>query len=382
MDNTINVMVVDDSALVRQSLVSILTEEDGFSVVTASNPIFAQRKMLKLMPDVMILDIEMPEMDGLTFLRKLMSSTPLPVVICSGVTQQGSDIAFSALELGAVEIIEKPKLGTRQFLEESTTRIIDAVHAALYSKKAIRKISLKAPSDVARLVAKGPGVPKKKRPLASNIPVQPKLTADAVLSLPAGRMTELTEKVIVVGASTGGTEALKDFLTQIPPNTPPILIVQHMPKHFTKAFANRLNSCCPPQIMEAENGMEMKRGVVCIAPGDSHLLLTRKGKKYFAEVRQGPLVCRHRPSVDVLFRSAARYAGSNAVGVIMTGMGDDGARGMLEMKESGAKTIAQNEQSCVVYGMPKEAVKRNAADHILPLTKIAEKALALCLEKN
>jgi two-component system chemotaxis response regulator CheB len=348
-----NILIVDDSALVRQTFLSIFEQEGDFEIVTAPDPIFAMKKMEKQRPDVIVLDVEMPKMDGLTFLKKIMENDPIPVVICSSLTYKGSEKALEALELGAVEVIEKPKLGTRQFLEEAKTRIVDSVRAAA----GIKKIKTAVPSNAFK--------------------VSPKLTADAVLSLPKGGNVGKTETVIVVGASTGGTEALKFFLESLPDKMPPILIVQHMPKHFTKAFADRLNKTCKLEIAEAKGGETLRRGLVYIAPGDSHMLLKRQGTKYMVEVKEGPLVCRHRPSVDVLFRSAARYAGNNAIGIIMTGMGDDGARGMAEMKETGAKCIAQDEATCVVYGMPKEAVKRNAVDFILPLDGIGKKLVSL-----
>ncbi len=358
MTDNINVLVVDDSALVRQTMIAILTPSKGFSVKTASNGLIAQRKIREESPHVIILDIEMPQMDGLTFLRELMKDNPIPVVICSSVTEKGSSKALEALQLGAVEIIEKPKMGTKQFLEESSTLIIDAIHASV-------KVKIKS--------CKLPAAP---------LIIQPKLTADAMLSLGKVSSNEKTEQIIVVGASTGGTEALEIFLSQIPENMPPICIVQHMPEHFTKAFADRLNRCCPPHIMEGTNGHVLKRGEVLIAPGGFHMLLKRRGSQYYVDVKSGPLVCRHRPSVDVLFRSAAKFAGNNAIGVIMTGMGDDGSQGMLEMKNTGAYTIAQDEASCIVYGMPKEAVKKQAVSEILPLQNIAKRILEICVGKK
>ena len=348
----IKVMIVDDSALVRQTMQAVLPEKDGFETLTAANPIFAEKKFNSFRPEVVILDLQMPQMDGLTYLKKLMAEKPLPVIICSSHTQHNSVNAISALDHGAIEIIEKPRIGTKEFIEESKTKIQDIVRAAVNAKL------------------------KKRAPLKA-ISVAPKLTADVIL--PAGKPGNIktTEKVIVIGASTGGTEALKDFLVMIPDNMPPILIVQHMPKHFTKAFADRLNRLSKAHIQEAENGMKLKRGEVFVAPGDEHMLLKASGSEYYIEVRTGPLVSRHRPSVDVLFRSAARYGGSNIIGIIMTGMGDDGARGMQEMKENGAYTIAQDEKTCVVFGMPKEAIKRGCVDTILPLPSIAPKVLEL-----
>lgn len=352
----IDVLVVDDSALVRQTLLTILSDEAGFITRTAPNGLIAQRKIKEQEPQVIVLDMQMPQMDGLTFLKQLMEDKPIPVVICSSVTEKGSSQAMEALNRGAVEIIEKPKIGTKQFLEESSTQLRDTVKAAVKVK------------------------PKARKPL-KEVKVQPKLTADAMIHL--GRQAAVThaDKVIVVGASTGGTEALEQFLTHLPPNLPPICIVQHMPEHFTKAFADRLNRICPPNISEGSNGQILKQGDVLIAPGGYHMLLKRRGSQYYVDIKQGPLVCRHRPSVDVLFRSAAKYAGKNALGIIMTGMGDDGSQGMLEMKQSGAYTIAQDEKSCVVYGMPKEAVKKNAVSEILSLDKIPSRVLELMIGK-
>jgi two-component system chemotaxis response regulator CheB len=297
---------------------------------------------------VITLDIEMPRMDGLTFLQKIMSQHPIPVVICSTLAEEGAASTLKALEYGAVEIIAKPRLGCKQFLEESRVILCQAVKAAA----------------AARL----------KRTLPSHA-VEPKLTADAILSRATGAMVETTEKVVVIGASTGGTEALRALLEVLPPDSPGIVIVQHMPEVFTRAFANRLDSLCQISVKEAESNDSVLRGRALIAPGNHHVLLKRSGARYYVEIKDGPLVCRHRPSVDVLFRSAARYAGKNAVAVILTGMGDDGARGMLEMKQAGARTIAQDEATSVVFGMPNEAIKLGAADLILPLHSISASIL-------
>jgi two-component system, chemotaxis family, protein-glutamate methylesterase/glutaminase len=346
----IKVMIVDDSAVVRETLKSILEGDPQIEVVAvASDPYVAAQKLRSVVPDVITLDIEMPRMDGLSFLRKLMVQHPIPVVICSSQAADGSDNALKALEYGAVDIIQKPRMGTKQHLEESQTQVRDVVKAA----------------HLAQI--------KKLRPSAAieSAPA-PKLTADAVITMPkTTAVIETTERIVVVGASTGGTEALREFLEALPMNTPGIVVVQHMPENFTAAFARRLDGLCAVTVKEAENNDTVVRGRVLIAPGNRHTLLKRSGARYYVEVREGPLVSRHRPSVDVLFRSAARYAGKNAVGVIMTGMGDDGARGMLEMKEAGAYTIAQDEETCVVFGMPQEAIKRNAVTRVLPLTKIA-----------
>lgn len=349
----IRVLIVDDSALVRQTLSDIVSGDPDLVVMgTAADPFIAAERIKAEVPDVITLDVEMPRMDGITFLQKLMSQCPLPVVICSSLAEKGSETALKALEYGAVEIIQKPKLGTKMFLKESSIRICDAIKAAAMAKP--RKLS---PS------------PK----------TQPKLSADAVIEKPASRaMIQTTEKVIMIGASTGGTEALRVLLETLPQDAPGMVIVQHMPEHFTAAFAKRLNELCRISVKEAEDGDTVLRGRALIAPGNLHTLLKRSGARYYVEVRPGPLVSRHRPSVDVLFRSAARYAGRNAVGVILTGMGDDGATGMLEMKDAGAWTIAQDEATCVVFGMPQEAIKRGAVHQVLPLENIAGVVLRRC----
>lgn len=339
--------MVDDSALVRQSLTSVLESADIEVMATATDPYAAAKKISIEVPDVITLDVEMPKMDGLTFLKKIMAQHPIPVIILSGITQKGSVEAIKALEYGAVEVIPKPKLVSREFFDESKIAILDAVRAAAISKVR-RRVNI------------------------SEIVVQEKLTADAIIpNIVQKPVLQTTDKLIAVGASTGGTEAIKTFLEGLSPESPPVVVVQHMPEMFTRAFAQRLDSILGLSVKEAEDGDQLVRGQVLVAPGSHHMLIKRKGKDYFAEIKEGPLVNRHRPSVDVLFRSVARVAGKNAIGIIMTGMGDDGARGMLEMKQAGAFTIAQDEKSCVVYGMPKEAVKLNAIDKILSLEAIA-----------
>jgi two-component system chemotaxis response regulator CheB len=278
-----------------------------------------------------------------------MSQHPIPVVICSSLAEEGTQSALKALDYGAVDVIAKPRMGSKKFIEESRTILCEAVKAAAG----------------ARLL---PHKPVRK--------VEPKLTADAILSPATHAMAETTEKVVAVGASTGGTEALKVLLEALPADCPGIVIVQHMPELFTRAFADRLNTLCRITVKEAQSNDTVLRGQALIAPGNHHMLIKRSGARYYVEIKEGPLVCRHRPSVDVLFRSAARYAGQNAVGVILTGMGDDGARGMLEMKQAGAKTIAQNEETCVVFGMPNEAIKRSAVDKVVPLESVAGAMLA------
>ena len=340
----IRVLIVDDSAVVRQALSNLLSGDPGIEVMgTASDPFVAADRIAEEIPDVITLDIEMPRMDGLTFLKMIMTQHPVPVVICSSLADEGAQSTLRALEYGAVDIITKPRLGTRQYLEDSRTSICDIVKAAAGARLSKPRIERT---------------------------VEPKLTADVILPQATRAMAETTEKVIVVGASTGGTEALKSLLETLPPDAPGIVIVQHMPELFTRAFANRLDGLCAITVKEAETNDTVLRGRALIAPGNHHMLLRRSGARYFVDIKDGPLVCRHRPSVDVLFRSAARYAGPNAVGLILTGMGDDGARGMLEMKQAGAFNIAQDEASSVVFGMPKEAIKLDSVHKVLPLAQI------------
>jgi two-component system, chemotaxis family, protein-glutamate methylesterase/glutaminase len=353
MKKRIKVLIVDDSAVVRQAMEGILNSDSDIEVMaTASDPFYAASKIRKSVPDVITLDVEMPRMDGITFLKKIMSQHPIPVVICSSLTGKGSETGLKALEYGAVDIITKPVMGTKKFLQESRIQICDVVKAAAGVKtKRISEIRT----------------------------VEPKMTADVMIERPGrNAMIKTTEKVVVVGASTGGTEALRTFLEALPLDTPGILIVQHMPENFTASFARRLDSFCQVSVKEAENNDSLLRGRVLIAPGNRHALLKRSGARYYTEIKDGPLVSRHRPSVDVLFRSAARYAGKNVVGIIMTGMGDDGAKGMLEMKEAGAVTIAQDEATSVVFGMPNEAIKLDAVKRVLPLQKIAGAVLREC----
>ncbi|MEN6442020.1 MAG: chemotaxis response regulator protein-glutamate methylesterase [Syntrophobacter sp.] len=349
----IRVLIVDDSALVRQILTEIVSSDPLIEVMaTASDPFIAVDKISNEVPDVITLDIEMPRMDGLTFLEKIMAQHPIPVVICSSLAANGSETALKALENGAVDIIQKPKLGLKQYLEESKVRICDAIKAAAGAR--LRALT------------------RTRRP-------EPKLTADPIITKPRGQaMIQTTERVVVVGASTGGTEALRVYLEAMPSDGPGTVIVQHMPEHFTAGFAKRLDTICRITVKEAENNDTVMPGRALIAPGNHHVLLKRSGARYYVEIKDGPLVSRHRPSVDVLFRSAARYAGRNAVGVIMTGMGDDGAKGMREMKDAQAFTIAQDEQSCVVFGMPHEAIRIGSVDRILPLNKIAGEVLRQC----
>jgi two-component system chemotaxis response regulator CheB len=338
----LRVLIVDDSAVVRTALSQILSHA-GMTITTAGDPIIALSKMKQELPDVIVLDIEMPRMDGLTFLQKVMAENPLPVVVCSGLAGPGTEVALRALEEGAVEVMAKPRLGLKGFLEESARQIITTVRAA----------------GEARV-----------RPRVK-LPVVQKLAADAVVPKRPVVIRETTHKVVVVGASTGGTEALREFLEAMPPDAPGIAIVQHMPEVFTAQFAKRLDGICKIEVKEAETNDRLVSGRALIAPGNHHLVVRRSGALYFCDVLDGPPVSLHRPSVNVLFRSAAQAAGPNAVGVIMTGMGDDGADGMAEMHAAGARCIAQDEATSVVFGMPKEAIARGGVDEVLPLPRIA-----------
>lgn len=342
----LNVLVVDDSAVVRQTMLALLSREPDLHVATAADPLIAIGKMRQVRPDVILLDLEMPRMDGLTFLRKIMMEDPIPVVICSSLTGEGTEAALQAMSEGAVEIITKPKLGVKDFLSESARTLAEMVRGAAQAR-------LRPSSS----------------PLCSS---EKRQTADAILP-PAQKDLFIftTGKIIAFGASTGGTEALRECLEAMPPDAPGIVVVQHMPEGFTRAFANRLDQSCKIEVKEAVNGDRVIPGRALIAPGNHHMLLTRNGAHYAVEIVDGPPVSRHRPSVDVLFRSAAKAAGPNAVGVILTGMGNDGAAGLLEMKQAGAVTVAQDEATCVVFGMPKEAIARGAVDKVLPLPRIS-----------
>jgi two-component system, chemotaxis family, protein-glutamate methylesterase/glutaminase len=341
----LNVLVVDDSAIVRQVLMAVLSEKRGFRVTVAADPIIAMDKMKKFTPDVILLDLEMPRMDGMTFLEKLMSQNPIPVVVCSGLTGPRTEEAIRALEIGAVDLITKPKVGIRGFLEESAVLLEDTVRAA--AKARLNKFRM----------LRG----KSAKNNSADV-VIPHLTLPAV--------AQQRDQIVAIGASTGGTEALLQIFEQMPEDCPGIVAVQHMPEGFTAAYAKRLDGICRIEVREAVEGDKIVPGRAYIAPGNRHTIVRRIGPGYFLEVRDGPLVSRHRPSVNVLFRSVAQAAGSSAVGILMTGMGDDGADGLLEMKQANAFTIAQDEASCVVFGMPREAILRGAADEILALSKI------------
>ena len=355
MDNAkkIKVLVVDDSAVVRQVVGKMLTADKSIDLIgLASDPIFAMEKMQTQWPDVIVLDVEMPRMDGITFLRKIMAERPTPVVVCSTLTEKGAETTMQALSAGAFTIITKPKVGLKNFLEDAAEDLLSAVKAAAAANpRLLRSVATPARAPV-------------------------KLNADAVLP-PAGHraMAETTDRLVAIGTSTGGTQALEAVLTALPRVSPGIVIVQHMPEKFTASFAARLDSLCAIEVKEAENNDRVLAGRALIAPGGKHMMVKRSGAYYYVEVKDGPLVNRHRPSVDVLFRSVAHCAGKNALGVIMTGMGDDGARGLKELRDTGAHTVAQDEATCVVFGMPKEAIKLGAAERVLPLQNISTEIL-------
>jgi two-component system, chemotaxis family, protein-glutamate methylesterase/glutaminase len=351
-EDGLQVLVVDDSAMVRQVMQAILGTDRRISVKAAADPLIAWGKMQKEPPDVVITDLEMPRMDGVTFIRKIMSEMPTPVVVCSGLAARGTDLALRALEEGAVEVITKPKVGVRDFLHESAVTLLDAVWSA--SQAHVKPRPRPAPAPLLRLNVNA-------------IPHRKSISRSA--AAPTG--------VIAVGASTGGTEALRVFLAALPTDCPPVVIVQHMPEGFTRAFAQRLNSECEIEVEEAQDGDRLQTGQALIAPGNRHMFVERSGGELIVRIVDGPLVSRHRPSVDVLFRSVATTVGSRAVGVIMTGMGDDGAQGLFEMKEAGADTIAQDEATSIVFGMPKNAISRGAVDIVVPLEQIANAVLSL-----
>lgn len=366
MNNTgkIKVHVIDDSAVIRQVLSQIIMSDSELELAGASaDPIFAMRRMENNWPDVIILDIEMPRMDGLTFLKKIMLERPTPVIMCSVFSSKGAETILQALSLGAMDVITKPQMGAKGFLNSEAASLLTVIKAA-----AEAKIEPGSSSGKREIKEQPPNV-------IGRMETSPKLSADVMLSPPTKSAMQdaiATDHIVVIGASTGGTQALEQVLMQLPKNSPGIVIVQHMPEKFTEAFANRLNKLCSLDIKEARDGDQVLTGRVLIAPGGQHTMVKRKGRHYYVEVTSGPLVSRHRPSVDVLFRSAAKSAGMNAIGIIMTGMGDDGANGLLEMHQSGAITFAQDEDSCVVYGMPREAVKNGAVDHVIPLSRIHE----------
>lgn len=350
----IRVLTIDDSALMRQVLATLLAKDPEIEVVgSAPDPYIARDKIKALNPDVLTLDVEMPKMDGLTFLEKLMRGHPMPVVMVSSLTEAGCETTLRALELGAVDFITKPKIDLREGMEEVAQDLIGKIKAAAVANVKRSELRVSGSGFNSKLETRN---------------LKPSPTSSAML--------KTTDTIIAIGASTGGTEAVKEILVQLPPNIPPILITQHMPERFTRTWANRMNSLCRIVVKEAQDGDSVLPGHALVAPGGYHMELVRSGARYSVHINQNPPVNRHRPSVDVLFSSVAKYAGANAVGVILTGMGNDGAKELLTMKQAGALTIAQDETSCVVFGMPKEAIKLGGADRILPLTDIAS---AICV---
>jgi two-component system, chemotaxis family, protein-glutamate methylesterase/glutaminase len=358
--NKIKVLIIDDSALVRKMLSEILNSDKDIEVVgTAADPLIARNKIKQLNPDVLTLDVEMPNMDGISFLSNLMRLRPMPVVMVSTLTEDGAEITLDALELGAVDFITKPKVDFSNSIQE-------------YAKELIHKIKIASVAQVKSVTD------KRKKKVNEIRSVEKKHTADAILQLnDKNRNYKLTDSIIAIGASTGGTEAIRELLEDMPAGSPGIVITQHIPENFSASFATRMDRLSAMKVCEAKDGQQIIAGHVYIAPGCQHLLIERSGAQYICRLNDGPPVNRHKPSVNVLFRSVANQLGQNAIGVILTGMGDDGAEGLLEMKQAGAVTIAQDERSSVVWGMPGEAVKRNAVDDVLPLNKIANRLISL-----
>lgn len=353
MNNKIKLFVVDDSAIVRNAFTTIVEKESRIELVgIASNPLFAQKKIEKLgfLPDVMILDLEMPQMDGITYLKKIMTTNPFPVIICTGFADKGSSKAIEALSAGAIEIIEKPTLGVNKFFEQSKMKILSSIFT-VSKVKTINNF-------------------KKNKSETKEINTINHKTNDFLPKLNRSNH-QRTQKIIAIGSSTGGVQILEEIISKLNPNSPPILIVQHMPKAFTKSLADRLNRSSLLSIYEAKNGDTLERGKILIAPGDKHMMLKRINKNYIVEIADGPKICHHRPSVDVLFRSFVNEAGNNGVGFILTGMGNDGAYGLKEMRDVGALTVSQNEDSCAVFGMPKEAIALGAAQEIMTPNEIS-----------
>jgi two-component system chemotaxis response regulator CheB len=341
---TLHVLVVDDSAVVRQ-MVSTMLGAQGMDVIAASDPLIAMQKMAVRRPDVILLDIEMPRMDGLTFLRKIMREDPIPVVICSALAGPSGDVAFRALECGAVDVVAKPQIGLRDFLQESAVILGDVIRGAAHAR-------------LQRRLAFETAAPRRTAPMPMPVPMSVRGTGDEC-------------RVIALGASTGGTEALRHILTQFPRNAPGTVVVQHMPEIFTGHFAKRLDRDAAIAVREAQHGDRITSGLALIAPGNQHMSVERDTQGLYIALTDGPFVSRHRPSVDVLFRSVAAAAGDNARGALLTGMGTDGAEGLLTMRQAGALTLAQDEATSIVFGMPREAILRGAAEHVLPLDEIA-----------
>lgn len=361
--NKIKVLVVDDSAVIRQVMAEIIKGDSALVLDAAVvDPLFAMKRMEISWPDVIVLDVEMPRMDGITFLKKIMEEHPTPIVMCSTLTATGTETALEAMAAGAIDIIAKPKMGVKAHLLDVNKTILNVIKSAAKAKN-LRSLTVGSSS-------------KRKTPVKKAVTIAKKLTADAILDKPTSAMKQTTENIVAMGTSTGGTQALEVVLTTLPKVCPGIVVVQHMPEKFTAAFAQRLNGICEVEVREAKNKDRVLPGVVLIAPGGKHMTLKRSGAQYIVEVKDGPLVNRHRPSVDVLFRSVAKFAGKNALGIIMTGMGDDGAHGLLEMREAGSNTLGQNEDTCIVYGMPKEAFSLGAVEKEVSLDSIASKIVS------
>jgi two-component system chemotaxis response regulator CheB len=355
-ERRITVIVVDDSAVVRKHLADVLTAAGIDVIATAGDPLFAWPKMEAHWPDVIVLDVEMPRMDGISFLRKVMAQRPTSVVMCSTLTAAGATTTMQALAEGAVSFVTKPKLGLRDFLLDSSNGLVAAVRVAAQAN--VRPLQRRTVETTTTRPTE-PGAESPSRPF------KPSSAASSFTAL-----DETTERVLAIGSSTGGVQAIETVLTSLPRTTPGIVIVQHMPESFTAAFATRLNALCEMEVKEARDGDRVMPGRVLLAPGGRHMQLVRSGAQYMVTVRDGPLVNRHKPSVDVLFRSVAQHAGRNAAAVILTGMGDDGARGLLDMRQAGARTAAQDEASCVVFGMPREAIRLGAAEEVLSLDQV------------
>ena len=375
MATKIKVLAIDDSALIRQLLTKIVNSDPALEMVgTAANPILAENKVKNLKPDIITLDIEMPEMDGITYLKKLMLNNPIPVIMFSSLLDKHRELALDALNIGAFDYVIKPTANVRDGVEELATDLVEKIKNAYANRaKFYRKHGVSMPTETTSTVTERTPI-SLEAPKTPGFKVYQKNTADIILPLTPSRETPM-DKIILIGSSTGGTEALIECLKNVTPSAPPIVITQHMPEHFTTSFAKRLNSILKIEVFESEDGMPIGRGQAALAHGGRHTMIKVKGGKYYLEVRDGEPVTRHKPSVDVLFRSGAVYAKNKAIGIILTGMGDDGANGMKEMKDAGAYDIAQNEETCTVFGMPREAIARGGVDEVLPLDKILAAAL-------
>ncbi|MEI0563845.1 chemotaxis response regulator protein-glutamate methylesterase [Brachyspira pulli] len=375
MATKIKVLAIDDSALIRQLLTKIVNSDPALEMVgTAANPILAENKVKNLKPDIITLDIEMPEMDGITYLKKLMLNNPIPVIMFSSLLDKHRELALDALNIGAFDYVIKPTANVRYAVEELATDLVEKIKNAYANRaKFYRKHGVSMPTETTSTVTERTPI-SLEAPKTPGFKVYQKNTADIILPLTPSRETPM-DKIILIGSSTGGTEALIECLKNVTPSAPPIVITQHMPEHFTTSFAKRLNSILKIEVFESEDGMPIGRGQAALAHGGRHTMIKVKGGKYYLEVRDGEPVTRHKPSVDVLFRSGAVYAKNKAIGIILTGMGDDGANGMKEMKDAGAYNIAQNEETCTVFGMPREAIARGGVDEVLPLDKILAAAL-------